>query len=397
MVVVANVGKTFRRYHADRPGTIQEAVAKGLRRMRPVERSWALREVSFTVGAGKAVGIIGSNGSGKSTLLRLIGGVGRPDTGHIDVHGTIGALLDLGAGFHPELTGRENAVLAGILNGLTRRQVIERLDSIVEFAEVEKALDHPLRTYSSGMQLRLAFSVAVHTEPDILLIDEVLSVGDIGFQRKCLDRIAQFKTAGCSILLVSHEGSVVQDFCDEAIWLSGGRSMAQGPADEVVRQYAAHMIGGDPPARESDLEEAHSYSVASPPPPTVRTTGGGEVPLNEQRFGSMELEIGTVRVLGGDGRPVTEVLPGQPIQIEIGYAATERLVAPLFCSRILRDDGLVCYDLTTENSTLSLAAIQGPGCISLHVERLDLNSGRYFIDVGCYAQDWAYAYDYHFS
>src|SRR5688572_20599940 len=284
MVVVANVGKTFRRYHADRPGTIQEAVAKGLRRMRPVERSWALREVSFTVGAGKAVGIIGSNGSGKSTLLRLIGGVGRPDTGHIDVHGTIGALLDLGAGFHPDLTGRENALLAGILNGLTRRQVIERLDSIVAFAEIEKALDNPMRTYSSGMQMRLAFSVAVHTEPDILLIDEVLSVGDIAFQRKCMARIAEFRARGCSILLVSHEGSVVQDLCDEAVWLSGGRLMAQGGAADVVRQYAAHMGSGDSPPVEPSPQEEPSYPAASPPPEVVRTTSGDEVPLDPQRF-----------------------------------------------------------------------------------------------------------------
>ena len=303
MVVVTNVGKTFRRYHADRPGTIQEAVAKGLRRMRSVERTWGLRDVSFTVASGKAVGIIGANGSGKSTLLRLIGGVGRPDTGRIDVHGTIGALLDLGAGFHPELTGRENALLGAILNGLTRKQALQQLDSIVAFAEVERALDNPIRTYSSGMQMRLAFSVAVHTEPDILLIDEVLSVGDIAFQRKCMDRIAEFKTRGCSILLVSHEGSVVQDLCDEAVWLSGGRLMAQGGAADVVRQYAAHMGAVEPaPVEATPQEEEPSYRVASPPPVVVRTKRGDEVPVDEQRFGSTELEVGAVRLLDGEKR-----------------------------------------------------------------------------------------------
>ena len=240
-VVVTGVGKTFRRVHSDRPRTIQELVAKGARGKKSVERFWSLRDVTFTVGAGKAVGIVGTNGSGKSTLLRLIGGVGRPDSGTIEVHGRLGALLDLGAGFHPDLTGRENAVLGGILNGLTRREVLERLDAIVNFAELEEALDNPIRTYSTGMQTRLAFSVAVHTEPDILLIDEVLSVGDIGFQRKCLDRIAAFKAAGCSILLVSHQGTMVQDFCDEAVWLSGGRLLAQGGARDVVRQYTAHV------------------------------------------------------------------------------------------------------------------------------------------------------------
>lgn len=394
MVVVTNVGKTFRRFHVDRPASIQEAVAKGLRRIRPVERVWGLREVSFSVGAGRAVGIIGANGSGKSTLLRLIGGVGRPDIGRIEVHGSIGALLDLGAGFHPELTGRENAVLAGILNGLTRRQALERLDSIVEFAEVEKAFDNPMRTYSSGMQMRLAFSVAVHTEPDILLIDEVLSVGDVAFQKKCLDRIDQFKAAGCSILLVSHEGSMVQDLCDEAVWLNGGRLMSQGDAADVVREYATFMGAGDPRVADSQPEDEESYPVVSAPSQTVRTTRGDEVPLDERRFGSVELEIGEVRLRDGDGQAVDEVRSGQPVQIEIDYAAKGRLVAPIFCARVLREDNLICYNLTTQFSTLSLSAIEGSGSIVLYIERLDLNRGRYFVDVGCYTQDWAYAYDY---
>jgi lipopolysaccharide transport system ATP-binding protein len=240
-IIVSNVGKTYRRYHPDRPGTIQAAVAAGLRRMQHVERFWGLRDVSFRVAEGSTVGLIGANGSGKSTLLRLIGGVGRPDTGSITVNGRIGALLDLGAGFHPDLTGRENAVLAGILNGLSRKEVLARMDEIVAFAEVEDALDNPIRTFSSGMQMRLAFSVAVHTEPDILLIDEALSVGDISFQKKCLDRITAIKATGCSILLVSHEGSTVEEFCDEAVWLAGGQLVAQGKSADIVRQYTEHL------------------------------------------------------------------------------------------------------------------------------------------------------------
>jgi lipopolysaccharide transport system ATP-binding protein len=243
VIVASGVGKQFRRVHPDRPATIQEAVAKGLaglRRLRTVESFWGLRDVSFTVAPGRTVGIVGANGSGKSTLLRLIGGVGRPDTGRIDVRGRVGALLDQAAGFHPDLSGRENAVLAGILNGLTRREVLARLDEIVGFAEVEEAIDSPVRTYSSGMQMRLAFSVAVHTEPDILLIDEVLAVGDAAFQRKCLDRIARFRASGCSILLVSHVGSTIENLCDEAIWLDHGRVMASGQAKDITRQYAEH-------------------------------------------------------------------------------------------------------------------------------------------------------------
>ena len=238
---LTNVGKRYRRYHPDRPNTIQEFVANGLRRIRSVEHFWGLRDVSCRIDAGKMVGVVGSNGSGKSTMLRLIGGVGRPDTGRIDVRGRIGALLDLGAGFHQELTGRENAMISGILNGLTRKQVLDRFDSIVAFAEVEHAIDNPIRTFSSGMQMRLAFAVAVHTDPEILLIDEVLSVGDISFQRKCLSRINQFKAAGCSILFVTHSESDVELLCDEALWLNDGILMAQGQPADVLRRYTAYM------------------------------------------------------------------------------------------------------------------------------------------------------------
>lgn len=245
-ISVKGVGKTFRRYHQDRPGTIQEALARGVRgisRTVAIDRFWALKDVTFSVGPGRAVGIVGANGSGKSTLLRLIGGVGKPDAGTIEVRGRLGALLDLAAGFHPDMSGRENAVLAGILNGLTRKQVLERMAEIVAFAEIEEAIDSPVRTYSTGMQMRLAFSVAVHTEPGILLIDEVLAVGDISFQQKCLDRIRRFRAEGCSILLVSHVGSKIEEMCDDAIWLDHGELKAQGSAMDVVRAYKAHMEG----------------------------------------------------------------------------------------------------------------------------------------------------------
>jgi lipopolysaccharide transport system ATP-binding protein len=240
-IVVSDLGKMFRRYSPHRPRGLQEIFARGFRRIQPVERFWGLRDVSFTVPPGSMVGIVGANGSGKSTLLRLIGGIGRADTGRVEVTGRISALLNLSAGFHPDLTGRENTFVSGVLNGLTRRQVIERLEAIVAFAEIEEFIDNPVRTYSTGMQMRLAFSTAVHAEPDVLLIDEVLSVGDVAFQRKCLDRIAAFKARGCSIVLVSHDTAAVRDLCDEALWLNGGRLMMQGPSAEVVRHYLADM------------------------------------------------------------------------------------------------------------------------------------------------------------
>jgi lipopolysaccharide transport system ATP-binding protein len=236
-IIVSGVGKQFRRYHRDRPWTLQEVFQRGLGRLKPVEYFWALKDVSFAVGAGRMLGIVGRNGAGKSTLLRLIGGVGRPDEGRVTVHGRIDALLDLGAGFHPDLTGRENVFISGVINGLTRREVAQRLDSIVAFSELEDFIDSPLHTYSTGMQMRLAFAVATHTHPEILLIDEVLAVGDLAFQRKCLDRIAEFKAEGCTIVLVSHDAGLVADLCDDALWLCAGRTTAYGAAAEVVARY----------------------------------------------------------------------------------------------------------------------------------------------------------------
>ena len=238
-VVVEGLGKQYKVYHADRPWTLHETLVKGLRRLQPAERFWALRDISFSVAPGRVVGLVGPNGSGKSTLLRLIGGVGRPEEGSIAVNKRIGGLLDLGTGFHPDLTGRENVFVNGVISGLTRREVADRFDSIVAFAELEAFIDNPIRTYSTGMQMRLGFAIAIHARPEILLIDEILSVGDHSFQRKCLERIAQFKAEGCTILIVSHDTGQICEFCDEAIWLNSGRLVLHDSPELVVDKYIA--------------------------------------------------------------------------------------------------------------------------------------------------------------
>jgi len=240
-IIVRGLGKQFRRYHADRPRTLRDAFIRGLHRLKPIDRFWVLREVSFTVASGRMVGVVGRNGSGKSTLLKVVGGVVRPNEGNVEVHGRIGGLIDLGTGFHPDLTGRENIFVNGVIAGLTRCEVAKRFDSIVDFAELEEFIDSPLRTYSTGMQMRLGFAVAAHTEPKILLIDEMLSVGDMAFQSKCMQRISQFKAEGCAIILVSHDVASIQQLCDEALWLRQGRLVAQGDPEVVVGQYLAEM------------------------------------------------------------------------------------------------------------------------------------------------------------
>jgi len=240
-IIVQNLGKKFRWYHPDRPSKLKQVFVRGLKKLKPVGEFWAVRQLSLEVAPGHMAGLIGHNGAGKSTLLRLIGGVGKPDEGNVSTHGRIGALLDLGAGSHPDLTGRDNVFLSGVIAGLTRHEVASRFDSIIAYAELEEFIDNPLRTYSSGMQLRLAFSVAVHTDPDILLIDEVLSVGDAAFQKKCLQSIKEFKANGCAILLISHEMDKIREMCDEVYWLNEGNTVAHGAAEQICAQYTEAM------------------------------------------------------------------------------------------------------------------------------------------------------------
>jgi lipopolysaccharide transport system ATP-binding protein len=218
------------------PATLQHTVIQLVRGVAS-KPFWALRGVSFDLRPGESVGVIGANGAGKSTLLRLICGLGRPTTGQIQVDGRVAALLELGAGFHPQLTGRENVYVSAIISGLRRREVNALFDTIVDFAELGDFIDQPLRTYSSGMQMRLAFAVAIHVDPGVLVIDEALSVGDAHFQQKCLDRIEGFKRAGKTLLMVSHDMITVRAFCTRALWLQHGTLVGDGPVDEVVPRY----------------------------------------------------------------------------------------------------------------------------------------------------------------
>jgi len=221
------------------PRTFQQALAQAIGALHSDTPFWALRDVSFWVGAGESVGIIGPNGAGKSTLLRLVCGLGRPTSGRARIEGRVTALLELGVGFHPYLTGRENLYVSAIVSGLRRAEVNARFDEIVHFAEIEQFIDQPLRTYSSGMQMRLAFSVAVHVDPDVLIVDEVLAVGDAHFQQKCVERIARFQSSGKTLLIVSHDMMMIQRFCSRAIWLQHGQVVADGPADQITAAYEA--------------------------------------------------------------------------------------------------------------------------------------------------------------
>src|SRR6266576_663389 len=333
-VVVKGLGKQFCRYHPDRPRTLQETFAKGLHRLRPFERFWALRDITFNIERGRMIGVVGPNGSGKSTLLRLNSGGGRPDAGRIEVNGRIGALLDLGTCFHPDLTGRENVFISGVIFGLTHREVAERFDSIVAFAELEEFIDNPIRTFSTGMQMRLAFAVSVHTDPEILLIDEVLSVGDHAFQHKCLDRIAQFKAEGRTIVLVSHETELVREFCDEALWLSSGRVIVNGLPNIVVNKYIeeAEILLHQQASVDAETQRRTPNFA-----PAVTTFQGTQLRLNENRSGSLELELMAVRLVDLQGQLVSRMESGGSLRIEIDYRVLNPITEPIFQVYIFRE------------------------------------------------------------
>src|SRR3954464_8905213 len=246
-IELENVSKIYRKYSGRHFATLKSALLQRsiLRDLRPNETFPALEDVSVTVPKGSTYGVIGRNGSGKSTALKLVAGITKPTSGRVTVAGRISALIELGAGFHPEISGRENVFINGIMLGLTRREIQDRFDEIVEFAELENFINAPVKTYSSGMYMRLGFAVAIHVDPDVLLVDEVLAVGDEGFTHKCLDKFADFRRRGKTILLVTHSLGLVERFCDEAVWIDSGRVSGHGDPRRVVDAYLTAVEVGE--------------------------------------------------------------------------------------------------------------------------------------------------------
>ena len=365
-----NVSKCFITYH-ERPRSFQELLVN-LFRNGEREELWALRDVSFTVERGETLGLIGQNGSGKSTALKLISGILQPTSGRVEVEGRLSALIELGAGFHPDLTGRENIFLNGSLLGLSRKEMQARFDEIVEFSELGRFIDMPLKHYSSGMQMRLGFAIATCVDPDVLLVDEVLAVGDEGFQRKCLARINGFRGTDKAIVFVSHDLGAVRELCDRVIWLEDGRVMADGAAHEVVGRYLA-WVG-----------EREEQRLASQEPE----------PQDERvRWGTGEAEILTVRLLDAKHRERHLFDPEDTVVIEMEYRARQPIAEAVFGIGLFRDDGTHCYGTNTylEGHVLSLEP--GYGQVRVIIERLALLPGTYTVDVAVHAPN-GHPYDY---
>jgi lipopolysaccharide transport system ATP-binding protein len=377
-VAIRGVSKRFRLHRGRQVSTVKDLFVRGGRAgLFTGEELWALRDVSLELIRGRMVGIIGSNGSGKSTLLKLIGGILKPSTGTIAVAGRVSALIELGAGFHPEFTGRENVYVNGVLLGLSRAEIRERFDDIVGFAGLDAFIDNPVKTYSSGMYMRLGFAIAVTVDPDILLIDEVLAVGDEAFQHKCVGKIQEFKAHGKTLLLVTHDLGSVERLCDEAVWLHGSRLMAHGGTREVIDRYLDHVASEEALALGAEHREAEADAA----------TG-------RQRWGTREVEIIRVRLLDATGAERYLYDTGEPCTVHLGFRVPRPVDDPVFGIGIFRKDGVCCYGTNTAIDSHPLGKLAGEGEIGLAIERLDLVEGEYLLDVAVHARD-GHPYDYH--
>jgi ABC-type polysaccharide/polyol phosphate transport system ATPase subunit len=405
-IEVRDVHKIYRRYGRRKHfGTLKSALLSGgvLRQMRPDDVLEALNGVSFDVAAGKTFGIIGRNGSGKSTMLKLIAGIGKPTSGDVRVSGRVSALIELGAGFHPEISGRENVFINGMMLGLTKREIAGRFDEIVSFAELEPFIDAPVKTYSSGMYMRLGFAVAINVDPDVLLVDEVLAVGDESFTHKCLDKFAEFRRRGRTVLLVTHALDLVSRFCDEALWLDAGTARAQGDPKRVIDAYLMDVASA-----EELLLSNPKPQIPHPTSQSVKGDDSGTMPetpdtvsepedlfkASEGRWGSREVEITAVEFLGADGQPAHVFRSGDAVHIRMRVRAAAPVRDFAFGVAIFTVEGVCCYGTNTHIEGATPEQLSGEGEVTFAMDRLDLVAGTYKVDVAVHRQNGA-PYDYH--
>jgi lipopolysaccharide transport system ATP-binding protein len=368
VIEVNGVAKRYWRAPSGRPTSLRHPTEL-LRR----EAHWALRDVTFAIADGESVGLIGVNGSGKSTLLRLLAGLTVPTRGSITLRRRVSGLLTLGDSFQPELSAADNALTGAILAGLSRAAARRRLDSIAEFAELSDVMHQPLRTFSDGMRLRLAFAVSVAVDPEVLLIDEVLAVGDLRFRQKCLGRLEELKNAGATVIISSHELEQTEQLCKRTLLLANGRIRADGPSSHVVEQY-----------RELVQKRIEALT----------TRDDGFV-----RVGDSQVEIVGVRINGAQTGGVTPSLPvGSRFVAEIDFQAHTEVDDAVFGVSAHTPDGQTrCFDITTAHTGLEVGTLRGRGTARLQLDRLDLRPGEYRLDVGVFRADFEHPYDYHWS
>lgn len=403
-IELRNVSRRYEMQRARRR-SFQEAFIRLVRR-EPHRRDvfWPLRNISFTVHPGDCIGIVGPNGSGKSTLLKLITGILSPSEGDLIVNGRISSLLELGAGFHPDLTGRDNIYLNGSIYGLSRAEMDKHLDAIIDYAELGDFIDTPIKHYSSGMYVRLGFAVAIHTVPDLLLVDEVLAVGDAAFQRKCLNSIQKFRDNGGTLILVSHDLNAIQSICRRALWLEQGELVADGHPTDVVMAYIRHLAekeegGGDRGhgAREQGREGDEGQGTDSANEGGVDLQSKIQNPKPEiiRRWGTGQVRITQVELCNAGGQARTNFYNGEALTICLHYEADEPVAQPVFGLAIHHQNGTHIAGPNTKFADLRIPMVHGVGVISYHIPALPLLEGGYVVSAAVVNDANTETYDYH--
>ena len=368
------VSRRFRLHH-DRGSTLKDVLVRR-RRTRSTTELWALREVDLDIAPGESVGLIGQNGTGKSTLLKLVAGILNPQGGTVEAGGVVASMLELGAGFHPDFTGRENVYLNASIYGLSERDVDERFDSIVGFGGLEEFIDMPVRTYSSGMYMRLAFAIASHVDPDVLLLDEVLAVGDEAFQHKCFGRIQQFQREGGTLLYVSHDPTSVVRLCQRALLLVDGRIAADGPPADVLSHYHRMLSRGG---------RVGGGDARSPQPPDA--TDGD----NGHEWGTRDVVITASRLIGPNG-PTDRFLSGEPMTVELEVEPHAPIATPTFGVAVYTASGVLCFGSNTRLDPLDTSMLQGPATVRFAIPSLHLHDGEFLVSVAAHSSDESVVY-----
>lgn len=385
-IVVDGVSKKFR-LQTDRAHSLKELVTRRDRNA-GVDQFWALKDVSLEIPQGSMFALIGHNGSGKSTLLRCIAGIYRPTEGRVKVDGRISTLLELGAGFHPDLTGRENVYMNATILGMSRSQIDAVFDEIVEFAGIQDFIDSPVKIYSSGMYVRLGFSVAIHVDPEILIIDEVIAVGDEQFQRKCFDHLADLRRRGVTIVVVTHGLATVETMCDGAAWLDHGVLQMTGAAGDVASEYLKRV-------NEREAED-RAAEVAAAEAAAAEAAGAAYVPDSETWFGE-DIEIDRVYFTDAAGEEVSTGITGEPLALNIAYHAHKPVESPVFGYTVHSDNDVVVAGSHSKADGFDSGHVSGRGAVRFAMDPLQLNPGNYSLTVGITDSYVQHIYDRHYK
>jgi len=382
-IVVDSVSKKFI-IQSFRANTFKEYVIRRIKKDHdPGKEFWALKDVSFSIQSGKTLGIIGHNGAGKSTLLRLICGLGRPTKGEIITYGRVSALLELGSGFHLDLTGRENILTVGILNGYTAEQVKEKEKEIIKFSELENFIDQPLRTFSNGMFLRLAFSSAIHFEPEIIVIDEILAVGDISFQQKCIRKLTNLKSLAKSLIITSHDTDQIKNLCDEILVLEDGKVVTIDIPDKAIKCYHDIMVR---------RTERRAKEIAKDYKSTEAENNEGS------RIGTLEAIIEDVSLYDASGKQVEKLTKNDPLRIDINYKINNENIEDLILLlSIINSQSVNCFETHIHSVKNTFGVLKKSGAVSCYFPNMNLLPGCYNVVVGLYPTNWEVTYDYHWN